>query len=289
MFNDRPAPSRPSRYRLLFVDLDGTLVAESDSISDANLGALARARHAGCEPVVCTGRSRYSSRRVVERLGGAGWLVAMNGAIVVHCTTGDVIRHVRLAPDVFDEAGRVIARAGMAPICFGVHDDDRTIYADRRKPLPPQYERRQSRRLVFVDDVPARVPGPPVMVAAYGPPEEVLRARDVITDELGERVHVIISGSPRYSAWVLEVHDPRSNKAVGAAFLARHLGVDRAATAAIGDHLNDVPLLRWVGLGIAVADGVPEARDAAHATTRSSRDDGVAAAIDHWIAPAAGP
>ena len=272
-------------YRLLFLDLDGTLVAESDDVSEPNLRAIERARAAGCEPVVCTGRSRFSSRTVVERLGGEGWLVAMNGAVVAHSATNTVLRHVRLAPDVFDESGRIIARLGMAPVCFGVHDDDRAIYADRRRSLPSRYESQNAHRLVFVDDVPARVPGPPVMVAAYGPPDEVLRARDLIGAELGSRVRIILSGSPRYGAWVLEVHAPDSDKAVGAAFLARHLGVEASSVAAVGDHLNDVSLLRWAGLGIAVADAVPEALEAADAVTLPAREHGVAAAIERWIVP----
>ncbi|TMM29716.1 MAG: HAD family phosphatase, partial [Actinobacteria bacterium] len=69
-------------------------------------------------------------------------------------------------------------------------------------------------------------------------------------------------------------------KATGLAWLAPHLGVGQTDILAFGDMPNDVPMLRWAGHGVAVADGHPAALSAADAVTAACADDGVAAYLE---------
>jgi hydroxymethylpyrimidine pyrophosphatase-like HAD family hydrolase len=73
------------------------------------------------------------------------------------------------------------------------------------------------------------------------------------------------------------------NKAVGLAWLADHLGVKPAEVMAVGDNDNDAEMLRWAGLGVAMADGSPAALRAADATVPPVSQDGAAMALESYI------
>ena len=73
------------------------------------------------------------------------------------------------------------------------------------------------------------------------------------------------------------------DKGTAIRYIATHLGVDADRVMAIGDAPNDVGMIRWAGLGIAVENGWPEVRQAADVVISSNNDDGVAEALDRYI------
>ena len=78
---------------------------------------------------------------------------------------------------------------------------------------------------------------------------------------------------------MIEVVPPGSGKDAGLARLAHGLGIARSEVVAFGDGLNDLAMLRWAGLGVAMAQAPSTVRRAADTVTRSNADDGIA----HWI------
>ena len=87
------------------------------------------------------------------------------------------------------------------------------------------------------------------------------------------------SGAP-----FLEVMAAGVDKAWGVARLCERLGIDREDVVAFGDAPNDVEMLAWAGHGVAVANAVPEAREAADEVTASDEDDGVALVLERLLA-----
>ncbi|MCC6728113.1 MAG: HAD family phosphatase [Chthonomonadales bacterium] len=272
----------PPRYRILFVDIDGTLVGDSDDPSARAFAALERAGRAGCRVVLCTGRSRHTTRRLAARLGGSHG-VLLNGAVIVEWSSGMVLRKTALDPGVVSRAIEVVRAHGMAPLCFGTRDDDRWIVTDGRAPVHPGYARHNADRLVWRDDVSVDLEDLPTMVAAYGPPARGRAVAEAARRALGRSVRVIESVSPRYDCWCTEIHSPEADKALAAAALAERLGVAASECAAIGDHLNDISLLRWAGLGVAMGDGHPDARACADRVTGCLADDGLASAVERYV------
>ena len=80
-----------------------------------------------------------------------------------------------------------------------------------------------------------------------------------------------------------EVINPQVNKGVALAAVAAHLGVAQAETMAVGDGMNDLPMLQWAGLGVAMGQAYPQVRAAADVVTASLADDGLAQAIERYI------
>jgi hydroxymethylpyrimidine pyrophosphatase-like HAD family hydrolase len=96
-------------------------------------------------------------------------------------------------------------------------------------------------------------------------------AREIVGDDAA----VYISGN-----WVIEISAAGVNKATALAEICDERAVDAADVVAFGDHLNDLPMLAWAGLGVAVANAHPDVIDAADEVTASNDDDGVAAVLE---------
>ena len=83
--------------------------------------------------------------------------------------------------------------------------------------------------------------------------------------------------------WGIEIFVGGVSKRLGLQTLAAHLDVTQAETMAIGDHLNDVEMLAWAGVGVAMGNAVPEVKAVADWITASQAEDGVARAIERFI------
>jgi Cof subfamily protein (haloacid dehalogenase superfamily) len=270
------------RYRLLFIDIDGTLSGGPSEISQANLDALAAARAAGCEIVLCTGRSLYTARSVLEQVDGA-YAIVLNGAVVYCRRTASVIRRVTLNAGAANTAVDCIRASGLAALCFGVDDDDRIVYTVPDAPIHAKWFGFNRNRLVFVNRMPADLPRLPIMVAAYDARERVDTVALELERALGTDAMIIRSWAPVYDCWCTEAHSRESGKERAAQEVARLVGVSREETFAIGDNHNDAGLIRWAGLGVAMGDGPAEVRDLADEVTGGLDDDGAAQAIRQFV------
>ena len=96
--------------------------------------------------------------------------------------------------------------------------------------------------------------------------------------------HVTAAASQPY---YLDVTHPQANKGEVARYLARRYGLEPEEIATIGDQPNDILMFDHSGLSIAMGNADPEAKKAAHQTTRSNEDEGFAYAVEHFVLPAA--
>jgi hydroxymethylpyrimidine pyrophosphatase-like HAD family hydrolase len=266
--------------RLVASDLDGTLLGPGAVLTDRTRAALAAADAAGIVVVAATGRPATTAS---ERLAGAPtvrYLVCENGAVLYDRHEAAVIaRHPmddRAVPAVIEAVRDGVPDAGFgweAPGGYG---------AEAR----------------FLTMSPPRDGVPDVVVDRLGPPyptqvTKVLvgHARLVRDDLLAAVEPCLVDGlvATASSVRFVEIAGAGIDKAYGVARLCERLGVGRAEVAALGDHINDIALLRWAGRSVAMGDAHPRARDAAGETTGSSAEDGAAAWLEALLAEAPAP
>jgi hydroxymethylpyrimidine pyrophosphatase-like HAD family hydrolase len=131
------------------------------------------------------------------------------------------------------------------------------------------------------------LPFEPVSVSAFGPKEVILPLVEQLETRLAGLVSIVRSGSEQN--WGIEIYVPGISKQVGIAYVADHLGVKQEETMAIGDHLNDIEMLRWAGIGVAMGRSLPEVQAAADYVTASYQQDGVARAVERFVLHASSP
>ena len=105
-------------------------------------------------------------------------------------------------------------------------------------------------------------------------------------DFVEETVHTLLSGkvfAPRSMPRFLEIVNAKVNKGEALRFVAEHFGVKREEVMAIGDSNNDIAMVEYAGLGVAMGNATPRVKEAADVMTASNAQDGVAKAIREYI------
>lgn len=274
------------KYRLLFLDLDGTLVGRDDVVSPRTLEALNRAQETGCTMVICTARNRYMVEHIAAQWHGHGYAILSNGAIIADWETGTILQKIVVVPQVVQQAARIAHSFGVSPLCFGVHteeDGGKCVYTDSRFPQPDAYLARNAHRLVYGEDLELADNLQPVGMGVYAPRESAEPLADAWQDILGNDISVFASPDHKYDCWCTFLNAKTADKAHAARRVADMLGVPQEETMAIGDHLNDLELLHWAGLGVCMGDGHEKARARADYVTGTLAEDGVAQAIERFI------
>ena len=271
------------RFRLLALDVDGTILDGRGQIRPRTARAIARAAEAGIRPVLCTGRRYRRALPVARELGLTGPIVCNSGAILK-----DTHDHRTLWRADFDHGLRTeLIRA------FADHDEPIVGFADDGPDDPDFVVRHDPTGRAMFDEYVAlnrphaRVdPGwadrgdPHFHLCAIGDRPGMLALEADLLDRFPGRIRTFVQRSPNYTGTMCEVlrHDASKWAALGP--LMRAWGVAPEEVVAVGDDMNDLPMILAAGLGVAMAHAPRIVLDAADLVTAGNADDGVAALIE---------
>src|SRR5262245_21153303 len=273
----RPCPMVP--VRLVASDLDGTLLGPDRELSPRTLAALRAAHEAGIVVVAATGRSHVDALGRLTADDTVRWLVCSNGAVLYDREAGAVLdRHDMTAETVPAVVGAL--RAGLPDVCFAW--ETATGFGCEQG---------------FLAVAPSREGGRGDVVDRFGPPypgglTKLMAAHpDLRRDALLAALRpLLVDGLVASASSVpfVDIAPPGVDKAFGVARLCERLGLDRAEVAAVGDHINDVALLRWAGRSVAMGDAHPEVLAAAGEVTATCAEDGAAVWLEALLADPSG-
>jgi len=265
-----------NNIRLLFVDLDGTLLNSDSEITPNSLVAVEQCTKAGISVVMATARPPRSSKAYYEQLKLDTPSIHYNGAIVHDFATGSTLLHHPMSGALAKELSeRAIEIDASAIISLEVSDN---WYMNRRSEDLLTRTEREGFAPDHVGDLEPYFDEPVTKVLISFPKTSVDDAEARLSTRLGERLVFT-----RSEEWLLQVMDAGVSKGAAAEFMMKTLGVRRDKVAAIGDAPNDIPMFDAARLSIAMANGYAEVRSAADHVTLSNDEDGVAVAIRKWI------
>lgn len=261
--------------RLIATDLDGTLLHNDKSISQRTVAAIERAHRSGLQVVAATGRYLASLPPVLAT-AGIDYAVTSNGAegyrlgtkesLFVHPIATETVAAILsyLAEHVPLARCEVAIPGGYTHFAQPGFTDLLTDF--ERHHFPIDY--------LELTDLEA-IDQPLVKMAVRHPtlPPNVLS--DAVLDSGIQGFHSTTSGAP-----MVEISGAGITKARGIARLAGFLGLEARQVLSVGDAHNDIEMLGWAGLGVAMANAVPEALAAADHITASNQEDGFAQLID---------
>ena len=260
-----------SSFDLIALDLDGTLLGATDSISPRNGQAIRDALAAGVRVVLVTGRGTDTPERISHELGLNLPVICCHGALTKDFLSGKILGHIPV-PLVY--AKPMIEFAELHKLSLAVYIDERFY--------------RMAGGEVYMEDM----TGPGWReVATFA---DVLKTTPTFMRFLGEAavraVRENFAGFPlefKYETWgdfeECAVTNPQATKKNALKELCANYQVPPERVLAIGDSRNDVPMLLWAGLGIAMANALPEVLDAIPTHTASNLEDGVAQAIERYV------
>ena len=262
--------------RLIATDLDGTLLLRDGSISVRARRTLERARAAGVQLVMVTGRPARHVAIIegVTEIGGV--VICVNGALTYDLDQALVIREERLPPAVARALVQDL-RLRLPGICFAVE-------VGLEYGWEPSYglhsKRSEAPGLPIVDALGLCARGVNKLIARHPQllPDELLEhSRDLFL----ERAQASFSGAP-----FLEISAAGVSKASALATYCAERNIDPAGVLCFGDMPNDLPMLEWAGHSVAMANAHPSVLGVAHEVTLSNEEDGVATVIERLLAGA---
>jgi Cof subfamily protein (haloacid dehalogenase superfamily) len=244
------------RPDLVASDLDGTLLTPELEFSPELPGALAALEAAGVPFLICTGRMFRSARRVAAQLGlSHGPVVCYQGAMVADLGTGERLLHRPMDGEVAAEVVRRLRDLGRH---LNAYIDDQ-LYVEQLDEWARQYAEYAEVGIELVDDLAAEVAArPPTKFVVLSEPADVDVLLPRLQEEWRDRLFVA-----RSQASYIELAALGVSKSGALQWLCDREGLRRERTVACGDAQNDLDMLRWAGLGVAMAEAAPEVRAAA--------------------------
>jgi Cof subfamily protein (haloacid dehalogenase superfamily) len=260
-------------YRLAAVDLDGTLLSPDKSISAANLAAVRRLQDHEAEVIIASGRRHQNSVRFQRELGLRGPIIACQGGLIRDGESGNVIEAHFLPQGVAHEIVALAEQEGILVIYYHL---DHLYVSERHNRWIELYESRVGERAEAIGDL-AQLDGRRALkIVWYAQPQQLRELRPQLTERFAGKLDLLSTEREN-----LEFMPPRITKASALAKVAETLGVKQAEVVAFGDSENDVPMLQWAGLGIAMAHGAEVAKTAASMTSPAGPpQDAFARAVD---------
>lgn len=261
--------------KLVALDLDGTLVGGDLVIRPRVREAIARARAAGTTVTIVTGRMFAATKPYAQTLGIDGAVVCYQGAAIFEVATGALLRQTPVRRDVTRE---VLAWADEHGVHAQCYEEDR-LYVQSVNRFSKRYTDLAKVEPVVVPSLAAYFADrPSIKIVLVDDPDNSARHLAALAPLLGERAYLT-----RSHVDFVEVLDPDVNKGEALAFIAEHYGSPLAATMAVGDAWNDLPLLQAAGIGVAMGSGPPELLERADAIVADVANDGVAEAFERFV------
>lgn len=270
-----PAETGEPGIALIAIDLDGTLLTSDKRLSKRAVEAITRCAAQGVRVVIASARPPRSVREVYGILGLDTFQINYNGALI-HDPPRNA--HVFHQPIEAALAQRIVRAArGVDPdVAVSVEILDRWC-TDR---IDPAFETETSKAFKpdFIGDAEAFLCEPITKIMLLAPPERLVPIRRDIAAKFGSEVTLLVSDD-----FLLQIVHREVDKAVALDWVAKSYGIDPANIMAIGDAPNDVGMLRYAGLGVAVDNAWEAARAAADAIVPANDADGVTHALHHFV------
>ena len=265
--------------RLIASDVDGTLLDDDEKVTARTRAAVTAAVQAGAQFVLATGRPPRWIHPVVDALGFAPMAVCANGAVIYDPATDRIVSARTLTADVLGElaeiATRVIPGSGLAVERVGRSAHDAATPQFVSSPCYEHAWLNPDNTEVSVEDLLSE-PAIKLLIRKAGARSDDMAA--ALTGHIGRQGDITYSTNNG----LIEVVPLGISKATGVDELARPLGISSEEVVTFGDMPNDIPMLSWAGLGVAMGNAHPDAVAAADEVTADNSDDGVARVLERW-------
>lgn len=265
-------------YRMIVLDLDGTLTNRDKVITPRTKEALMKLKSQGGTIVLASGRPTYGVMPLAKELGlteDGGYILSFNGGRIIECKTGETVFAKEL-PVTSNKKIIALAREHGVNILTYEGDciitpDPRDIYVKKESDINKLEVRRVENFGQYVDF-------PVVKFLLLDDGDYLALVEPKVKAALG-RDYSVYRSEPHF----LEVLPKGIDKAASLERLLTRLNMTKDEMIACGDGYNDLSMIQYAGLGVAMENAVLPVKNAADYVTLSNNDDGVAHVIEKFM------
>ncbi|GIM28716.1 hydrolase [Clostridium polyendosporum] len=264
-------------YKLIAVDMDGTLLKEDKTISEETKKAIHRAKTKGVKVVLASGRPIAGITKYLKELDLVNendYVLSFNGSLVQNSKTEEIISRnvlkgsdLKYLYDVSKEVG-VNIHGFSNDGCITPVISKYSLHEGEINGIP----------VLEVDYSNVKEDEDIIKIMMVDEPEVLEEAIKNLPKEVYEKYTVV-----RSAPFFLEFLNKEANKGEGVRALAEHLGIKQEQVICIGDAGNDLHMIQFAGLGVAMGNAFAEVKEAADYITKTNEDDGVAHVIKKFV------
>lgn len=260
-------------YQLIALDLDGTLLTDDKAITAKTLALLERLRDEGVYIAICTGRSALSVRPLLQDNPFASHFITDNGGTVQEIAT-DRMLYTSTIPRSFLETMKQVIQT--YDVLCDVTTEDHVYVEGLTEQIVEMY-REYLIEPTASDDL-QHIPQDPMKFTIAGESSILDDLVPHLVTQYGDDLKVVRSGEH-----FIDVMKVGTTKGKALKMLADHLQLQAENVLAIGNYYNDLEMLQYAGLGIAMDNSPDDLKAIADEVTLSNNDDGVRVALEKWL------
>ncbi|QAA34793.1 sugar-phosphatase [Clostridium manihotivorum] len=264
-------------YKLIAIDMDGTLLKEDKTISDMTKKAIRSAKKRGVKVVIASGRPVQGLTRYLEELeliAENEYVLSFNGALIQNTKTKEVIGKTVLKGSDLRYLYNLSKELGLNIHAF----TDNGCITPKMSKYTEVEATINGIEVGIVDFNEVSVDEDIAKVMMVDEPEILEAAIEKLPKEVYEKYTVV-----RSAPYFLEFLNKESNKGEGVRALAEHLGIKQEEVICVGDAGNDLHMIEFAGLGVAMGNAFDEVKQVANYVTSTNEEDGVAEVIEKFI------
>lgn len=275
-----PPSETPADVRLLVLDIDGTVMDESNRIRDSVAHAIRSAQLGGVAVAIATGRMFQTSLYAYDSIGSTLPLICYQGALIREPDTGFVHRHWTLEPRVaaqlLDQTDRLDINARLS-VHFFIDDN---VYVSNLNRASMNYFEGSMVEPIVVGDLRQLLNRAATKVQVLSDDSSVIAQLSSQPKTSHSRTQV----KQYKSITFLEAFHPAVNKRLAVSYLAEEIMSLRPENVmAVGDDFTDIEMLQYAGIGVAMGNAPVAVKASADWITTTIEEDGVTRAIEKWI------
>lgn len=267
------------KYKLIALDIDGTLINSSNQITENVKLAIQKAKEKGVKVVLCTGRPLKGVEKFLDELNlreKGDYAATFNGALIQDTFTKDAVSHLTLNYEDLVNLYNLSIEIGSRSHFY----DTKTLYTFNKDvsdfTVLESHLTGTHLNVTTLNDVPKDINMSKFMMIDH--PEILDECVKKIPQEYYEKYTIV-----RSTPFFLEILRPEANKGSGISLLAKELGLKQEEIICVGDAGNDKHMIEYAGLGVAMGNATDEIKGMADYVTLSNDEDGVAHVINKFI------
>ena len=265
------------KYKIIALDIDGTLNSSKHKVLPETKDALIAAQEKGLKLVLASGRPTpgmmdLAKELQLEKFGG--FVLSYNGGRITNIKTGEIVHEVFLTPE---EAHEIYDFAKENNVNIMAYDGGDIITEDHDEYIQIESDL-NAMPLKKTDNFRKAVVNNTIKTLTTGAPEIIAEMEAGYIQKFGDRFSIC-----RSMPFFLEVMPQGINKAASLGRLLETLNMTPADMVACGDGFNDLEMVKYAGLGVAMGNAVAEVKAVADYVTKSNDDNGIVDVIEKFI------
>lgn len=265
-------------FKILVLDLDGTLTNSKKEITSRNKEALIKAQEQGVKVVLASGRPTYGIAPLADELElnrFGGYVLAYNGGEIIDWRSKELLYANVLPDEVLPHLRECAVKNGLALLSY---DGDHVLTENPEDEYVAKEAFINKMKVKGTQDFLSDIPRPVPKCLIVGDAERLIPVEAELSIDLQDIISVY-----RSEPYFLELVPMGIDKARSLAVLLEKLGMNREEMVAVGDGYNDLSMIQYAGMGVAMSNAQEPVRKAADYVTLSNEEDGVAAIVEKFF------